>query len=56
MTLPELFALIYGGIIPALVALAILVNLTANNIVDNHARANGKAPLARQRTSRGVRR
>jgi len=57
MDTPGILAVIWGGIIPAIIVTGMVVNLAANNIVDNHARANGKVPLAPPpRALRGVRR
>ena len=47
---------IWGGIIPAVIVTGMVANLAANNIVDNHARANGKVPLAPRPRTKGVRR
>jgi hypothetical protein len=56
MDTPGILAVIWGGIVPAVIVTGMVVNLAANNFVDNHARANGKMPLASQRRARGVRR
>jgi len=56
MDTPGILAVIWGGIVPAVIITGMVANLAANNIVDNHARANGKMPLSPRPRARGVRR
>lgn len=39
MTLPELLALIWGGIIPGSVVVLLALNLAANNVVETYQTA-----------------
>jgi len=50
---------IWAGIVPAAVVILLFVNVAVNNMVNNHARANGKLPAFsadRKRRPRGVQR
>lgn len=50
---------IWAGIVPAAIVILLFVNVAVNNMVNNHARANGRLPLSpppTKRRQRGVRR
>lgn len=46
---------IWAGIVPAAVVILLFVNVAVNNMVNNHARANGRIPLSAPRVSRARR-
>lgn len=47
---------IWAGIVPAAIVILLFVNVAVNNAVNNHARANGRIPLATRKRPRGVQR
>jgi len=55
----DMLLVIWAGIVPGSIVILLFVNVAVNNMVNNHARANGKVPTfsaTRKTRPRGVQR